>query len=98
MSKPSGLNAGGTAAIPGTSRLRRPYRSFQVVKNITIGLVDSKGFAVMINPSGGSSDTLSPAYHTSPMLWASLSTCLPPSFQLCMEAAIDIRKHDSEED
>ena len=88
----------GSSTISGPSGLGDPYRSFQVVKTTSMGLGAPQGFAVMIHPTGGSSDTPSRAYHTSKLWWPKQRYFLPPSFTLFTGGNPDSHKHDLHEE
>ena len=86
-----------TGMDPKSSQLGELYRSFQVVKTSALGLGAPQGFAVMIHPIGGTSQSPSPAYHTSKMWWTKQRPWLPPSFDLFYGGGVASHKSDHEQ-
>jgi hypothetical protein len=76
--------------------LGEPYRSFQFVKTSALGLGAPQGIAVMIHPIGGTSETPSPVYHTSKLLWMKQRLALPASFDLYAGGNVISHKADSQ--
>ena len=102
MSEPTGTGSitrdGSASGLDSkSSELGQLYRSFQVVKTSAMGLGAPQGFAVMIHPIGGTSQSPSPAYHTSRMWWTKQRPWLPASFDLYHGGGVPKRKSDHEQ-
>ncbi|KAJ5753651.1 uncharacterized protein N7511_007804 [Penicillium nucicola] len=64
-----------------TDHIKQPYRSFNVFKDIALGIY-AFSFSLQIHPSGGKAQTPSPVYHTLRIPWYKQRLYLPSPFDL----------------
>ncbi|CAG8391067.1 unnamed protein product [Penicillium salamii] len=73
------------------SRAVKPYRSFNVFKDVALG-TNAFSFCLQVHPSGGLAQSPSPVYHTLRIPWYKQGLYLPASFDLYAGGNVVSRK------